>query len=102
MPIPIVISKEVHKAPRNQFFDLIKGNKYTHTNRILDLAHNFDGILQNEFSLDWFGGLIFGDFPFFKDMYGADVQNFKSQVSANLTASFKFEILEFFRYEFEF
>jgi hypothetical protein len=66
------------------------------------LAHNFEGILQNEFSLDWFGGVIVGDFPFFKEMYGADVQNSKTQFSLNLTATFKFEILEFFRYEFEF
>jgi len=78
VPVPIVIPNEIHKAPINQFFDLVKGNKYSHTNRILDLSHNFEGILQNEFSLDWFGGLFLGDFPFFKEMYGADVQNYKT------------------------
>jgi hypothetical protein len=102
VPIPIMIEAELHQAPENQFFDVVQGNKYTHVNRIFDLSHNFEGILKNEFSLDWFGGLIFGDFPLFKEMYGADVQNAKVQVSVNITATLKFELFEFFRYEFEF
>ena len=74
------------------------GNKFSHQNRLFQ--YNFNE--NNGVSLDYFGGLIFGHFPYYDaDVYQAIVHDYKIQGSLNLTATVKFELLNLIKFELE-
>jgi hypothetical protein len=49
-----------------------------------------------------FFGIVAGNFPIYKDMYGSDVINNKFQGSWNFTLTAKFELFNFYRFTYEF
>lgn len=119
--------KQKHNS---NFYDKSEGNKYSHSNRIFewnskstplekyfsqdstaqvngDGAFNVIKIIQDVFkfetSLDYFGGLQLGDNPWNSpEVYRANVQNFKTSLSFNLTSSSKIQIANFARFGIEF
>ena len=108
------------------FFDKIMGNKLSHANRIFEwnssdisakklLPKDIDylgiqdylkfilNFIKFETSLDYFGGITFGNFPYYSpEVYRANVQDIKTTVAVNFTNNYKIEFGNFYRYEVEF
>ena len=81
----------------------MKGNKYSHLGNLFSYENYEIPNLTFELNLDSFLGIAIGDFPFRNDdLYGGDVLDWKTEISTNLTLSIKSEILNFFRFEYEF
>lgn len=64
------------------FDDLyLEGNKFSHSGRIFDYRINEkakNSPLKIETSLDYFGGILLGHFPYFSfEVYRANVHDFK-------------------------
>jgi hypothetical protein len=82
-------------------FDTHPGNKYSRNGRLFDHRVNSHA-LKYEASVDYFSGLLFGLFPYYSpDVYRADVHDYRMTASGNLTASLKFEFMNFVKVDFE-
>ena len=72
---------EPKPKPDNDFFDYLQGNKYTHGNQLLHWTSNLTAapsMFDHEFSLDYFVGLLGGEFPYHnKEIYHSDVLSAK-------------------------
>lgn len=86
------------------FFD--SGNHFTYGGRFFELKvpndqrfEHYSKNLAYDISIDGFMGLIGGNFPYSNGL--ADVNNFKIQSSANLTFTFKMELMQFLKYDVE-
>jgi hypothetical protein len=106
----------------SDFFDILQGNKFTHEGRLFDWVLNrpvdesaddhhssFTSIIGNnnilaaEVSVDFFLGMIAGNFPYFSsEVYSSDVMRLNLQPSLNLTTTWKVSILNSFKFEYEF
>ena len=79
VPTPLIIKPIPEDKDITNFFDKLQGNEYSHSDRFLEFKlggpKDFNSKwLGAEFSLDFFTGLMFGDFPYFsQDVYQSDV-----------------------------
>ena len=73
------------------------------TTQVLDILKYFKDFLKFESSLDYFGGLKLGDFPWNSpEVYEANLQSFSSSLSMNLTFTNKFQLGNLVRFGIEF
>ena len=85
----------------NTFFRS-NGNKLTNSGRLYEFYTN-TSLINSQFSIDYFGGLILGNFPFHNDiLYNSDVADIKLQLSSNITINLKFEFFELAQYHIQF
>lgn len=93
--------------------DDILGNKFSHQSRLFDLRldnSTYDllskGISTKPFyaevSMDMFAGVLAGNFPYYStEVYRANVNDIKLQVSLNLTTNIKFQIFNLIKIDLE-
>ena len=85
----------------NSIFDVVPGNQFSHFGRFADYRVN-SGALKVEASIDYFTGILFGNFPYHSpEVYRAVVEDLKGSGSVNVTAALKFEYMNFAKFDIE-
>ena len=83
------------------FFDTMLGNQYTKGERLLDYRLGDDSApVMMEAGLDWFGGVLSQSDPYFSpDVHRSVVEDLRTTLSANLTATLKVELMHMVQLE---
>ena len=85
-----------------------KGNKQSHYGNWIDISNEkwdnwFSRNFKFEYSLDYFFGVVLGNFPYFSpELYKANVADLMAQGSMNMTTTVKVELFEMARWTFTF